>query len=382
MLKILCQCSWNRRFFSQPLKRFFLSNAYKCSEAWENRLTNPVIKKINFENLYYHLDKVFLSNSRVNVLDIDLFASSLTNYQYKNELENLLVKLRNCPECVLLPERTTHAVVRFYLENAPKEDIFNILSNRLIFGIFPDKYLSNLLMDKFVKDNDTVSSVKIAVLQMLQEDLDHPITNVLALYCCYNYLDSSEVWETPKPPEPDPDEEVEKVRVNYLRNPYFDDHFDIVTPNHLIGKTLWLFGISLGGTLGASSQLVGLVLYEKYEKSVLFLENIIKSNTKIYTEAVNMAKEFLNKMPKQMEEETNNKDQGDQPTESKKSETSEVKSNDPWKCKALTLLDQLNKNNLIEGKLLTEAEKMVKESVEVNQAKDIELQCQVSIECI
>ena len=75
-------------------------------------------------------------------------------------------------------------------------------------------------------------------------------------------------WD-PLPDEviPEPEEEIQ-VRVDEIENPYFDDHFDIVKREHLLGKTLAKMA-SQGvkdSFLTNSLQLLGYSLYEKWEK--------------------------------------------------------------------------------------------------------------------
>ena len=87
---------------------------------------------------------------------------------------------------------------------------------------------------------------------MLQEEFDHPITSHMALYSCYAYLKKPQPqpWDPQPQPKPEEPEEVVKVRVDYLRLPYFDDHFVLTEPRHLIGKTLIGFGKRLANRIG------------------------------------------------------------------------------------------------------------------------------------
>lgn len=57
-----------------------------------------------------------------------------------------------------------------------------------------------------------------------------------------------------------------KVRVKFLRNPYFDDHFDLKEPNHIIGKTLAWVSPLVGGLVGRSCEVLGWALYSKWEE--------------------------------------------------------------------------------------------------------------------
>lgn len=121
---------------------------------------------------------------------------------------------------------------------------------------------------------------------MLQEEFDHPITNQLALYACYCYLNKPqpEPWDPqPKVKPSEPAEEV-KVRVDYIREPYFDDHFDLTKPEHLIGKTLVGFGNHLArqspDAVAYSSVLLGWSLFEKHDKIIQTLDAILASSSK------------------------------------------------------------------------------------------------------
>lgn len=118
---------------------------------------------------------------------------------------------------------------------------------------------------------------------MLQEEFDHPITTPLALYSCFAYLKKPqpEPWDPqPKPKPAEPAEEV-KVRVDYIREPYFDDHFDLTDPSLLVGKTLASFGKFLSrtssDTVAQTSLLVGWTLFEKYDNVIKCLDNILSS---------------------------------------------------------------------------------------------------------
>lgn len=283
-----------RKTFLKPDLRTFLSNSYNCQELWEQRKQTRIFQKVDYDDLYYQLDRCFQTGQRISILDIDVFLNGIHGESYQNELEDVIFKLRSNPETALMSERTIHAVVKFYIEADKKKDLLHILSNRLSYGIFLDDYTANILMDAFLKEKDAMSAAKVAVLVMLQEDFSHPITKMLALCSCYKYLKSADVWEKPKADEDDSDEDEVKLRVRYLRNPYFDDHFDLTDPNHLVGKTLFMAGSSCPGALGTTSQLIGLILWEKYEAA----EDLIRKGVDFLEGGVEMGLEFVKTTPK------------------------------------------------------------------------------------
>ena len=141
-------------------------------------------------------------------------------------------------------------------------------------------------------------AAKVAIQLMLQEEFDHPIASHLALYSCYGYLKKPqpEPWDPqPKPKPQEPAEEV-KVRVDYIREPFFDDHFDLVKPEHLIGKTLVEVGKHLAkqstDSMALTSILLGWTLFEKHDKVIQSLDKIAGSNSKplVFREVLELCK--------------------------------------------------------------------------------------------
>ncbi len=136
---------------------------------------------------------------------------------------------------------------------------------------------------------------------MLQEEFDHPITSHLALYSCYGYLNKQqpEPWDPqPKPKPAEPVEQV-KVRVDYIREPFFDDHFDLTKPQHLIGKTLVGFGKHFArqstDSIASTSILLGWTLFEKHDKVIQSLDTILGSNSKplVFREELELCKKTV-----------------------------------------------------------------------------------------
>lgn len=355
---------------NRTIKRFFLSNSYACTEAWNNRLKLPVLQKIDVEDLYYQLDRNLQIGRKVSVLDIDLFANGISADGHLEILEDILFKLRLNPECGALLDSTNHAVVRWYWALKQKNNLLNVLSERLTYGVFLDYYLTNLLIDTYLKENDVLSATKVAVLQMLQEDCKHPITTPFALHACYKYLNSSEVWPPPPPEEEVDEDEQIKVRVLFLRNPYFDDHFDIIVPNHLVGKTMVLFGRELDGPIGVSSQIIGYSLYEKHNENIDLLENVLNKKISVHSEALAKAKEYTQKKPKQVEA-SESKDDG----EGKEDKNEEI---EKAKGTVVKLIEEIEKLKIAkDSSLETETAELVKKAVQ--EYEDVEIKNQLQV---
>ncbi|KOC65044.1 28S ribosomal protein S27, mitochondrial [Habropoda laboriosa] len=266
MLKIFKHSSKAYHGFRQTVvqKRSFLSEAYRCEEAWKARLQSPLLQKFKPEDLFVTLDHKYNTAGKVSAVDIDIFANSVEGKHQVEELMILLQNLRRSAEAANILDSTHHAVIRYLLDNDCMDELMNVLYNRLNFGIFPDHLSYNILMDTYLKRKDYASAAKVAALSMLQEDQENPITNALSIYACHKYLENPDTWQKPPEPIENSKEEI-RVRVAYLRNPYFDDHFDLTDPYDLVGKTLAFQGKAMNDTLGRTCQLRGLILYKKYQ---------------------------------------------------------------------------------------------------------------------
>lgn len=164
-----------------------------------------------------------------------------------------------------------------------------VLDDRLNFGVFLDHYTANLLMDTYWKQKNFVAGAQVARQLMLQEDVDHPLYSSLALLHCYHFLLKPEGWNIPPPPE-EPEEDV-KVRVKFVRNPYFDDHFDLREPLPIVGKTLVALTKNRDDLLKRSFYLVGLTLWNKGEKAKELIASFKADNKEICEEVLNLLPE-------------------------------------------------------------------------------------------
>lgn len=256
-------------------KRTILSQAYRCDEVWEKRLQSPLLRNLKMDQYFVETDKKFNQKNAVSGVDIDLFANNVCDASQLEELEHLLYRFRKTKRCVEMMDSTIYAAVRTLLNFRDYESLFRLLKNQESYGIFPDHYSYNLLMDTFIKENMFKEATEVAILMMLQEDFSNEISCLLAIYSCQMLLKESlldslvpePVVEEEIKNEDDNDEEEKFERVPFLRNPFFDDHFHLTKPEHLIGKTFFLAGRQISeDPVGANYQLLGLAMYEKWDK--------------------------------------------------------------------------------------------------------------------
>ncbi|XP_070492088.1 small ribosomal subunit protein mS27 [Chironomus tepperi] len=287
------------------IKRTYLSDGYKLDQEWSQRLTTSILQKINSENLYVDLSSKFQQKKKITAIDVDIYMNKADERNVE-EAADLLQKLRLTSQAHKILDSSQHAFIR--LAQHHTETLFSVLNSRLDYGVFLDNYTANLLMDSFIKEKNFMLAARVATIQMLQEDMTHPITRYLSLYSCYKFSDNLETFTDLIPPAP---VEVEKVaqpvskkkkeeirkRVGYLRNPYNDDHFDLTNTNHLVGKTFLYLADEIkkdDEALANSFSLLGYALYEKYEEGSQFLEK--SKQLPVYKEVLEKISTFGSKV--------------------------------------------------------------------------------------
>lgn len=250
---------------SKNVSTTFLSPAYYAHEVWAARLENPILQKVNLEELYQDLDQRYQKTRQMSAVDVDIFANALKSNLYIDEMLDLLHKLRLSADTGNTLNSTSQAVIRILTQYGNKKDLLNVLDDRINYGVFLDFYTANILMDMFWKEQDFTSGSRVASQLMLQEDCEHPVSGSLSLLHCYNFLLQPGEWPVPIPPD-EPEEEI-KIRVKYIRNPYEDDHFDLKDPFKIVGKTLALFTNKKTDSLNKSFNILGWILYDKSDKA-------------------------------------------------------------------------------------------------------------------
>lgn len=307
MLRLFANCC-NNAIKSSHAKntRTFLSEAYKCTEAWNNRLNLPILQKVRIEELYNTIDQRFSRNDLVSAIDIDIFVNSISDDNYLSELRDILHKLRLTMETGKTLQSTQYTAIRCFMDNGQYDQLVEILDDRLNYGLFLDEFTGNILLDELIKIGNFSSAAKVASFFMLQEDFENnEITESLCMYACLKYLSTlqpetvAEIKVEPvveaAPTKKKKKEEEVKVRVGFIRNPFFDDHFNLNDLKLLAGKTLVALTKNNTDAFSLNCQLIGWLYYKKVDKmqqvSKLIKDKnmLLKDFLKVFKDAMELA---------------------------------------------------------------------------------------------
>lgn len=278
--------------------RTYLSTAYKCDKEWSARSSARALRSVIPDELYGKLDQHSQSLA-ISPVDVDVFANCATPY-HLGELRDLLHKLRCTTHAHQIMSSTHYATIRTFVNSGPEAlpDLLHMLNDRLNYGLFLDRFTANMLFDRCLKDNDFESAATIAGLLMLQEDFESPIAEEFALYSTYKYLS---IPIEPKPKEEAVAKETSgkkkkieeiKIRVAFLRNPFFDEHFDLTDLRMIAGKTLAVLTSEKNDATSLDCNLLGLVSFKKYDKANNVVQKLVEKGS-VYKETVDAIKNII-----------------------------------------------------------------------------------------
>ncbi|XP_022108449.1 28S ribosomal protein S27, mitochondrial-like isoform X2 [Acanthaster planci] len=172
-------------------QRTLLTDAYKGTSAWRTRK----ILATNMDELKITLDADFFDFKKpVASVDLHKFMDNISDEHDLKSAEQYLYCHRHSSVAHHLRASTMHSFIRTCLDLGQADTAVKVLQDKTNYGVFPDNFTFNLLLDDYLERGDIKGAAAVAMEMMTLEVLtdEEPLSRLLALYCCHRYLKSGD----------------------------------------------------------------------------------------------------------------------------------------------------------------------------------------------
>ncbi|CAF1138575.1 unnamed protein product [Rotaria sordida] len=211
--------------------RMYLSDAYQAFDKWDESLSSEILQKTNISKLLIDVEHKLIRKKYVSSLDIKI------------------------------------SLVRNYLDLGQKERLLFILQDKVKYGIFLDRFPANLLLNAFLLEKKYKKAAQVCIDLMLQDESDDQLTGALATDEDFKSIQIEEE-----------DEDIVKVKVNFVHNHTNDDHFDLTDKCKLLGKTIAYLSRDANDSSIISLPILGNILYKKFGRVCDILQTILNND--------------------------------------------------------------------------------------------------------
>lgn len=327
-----------RRFStSRTLARPALSAEYKSIDSWDARFNCPMLNDVP---TIRSINSKILNNSELDNVEVDIFiniaAPKIEDIAHLQETVKILKNFRRSLRAHTMLPSSHHAACRLFIDSKRLPSLITMLENRVDFGIFPDAFALNLIFDEALEQGKLSLASRAAALIMLQEEFGiNKISDRFALYSTAKYIESKtdfDDWsasnlendpifnaslqpgvvqdnleeqeksakQEEEGEEDEEEEDAEYRRIPFLRNPYFDNHFDLTNPRAICGKTLSMIGIQLtyekADELANKCLLLGSILQGRWLEAKNVIEKSVQTSLAIDASTKELSQHYITKL--------------------------------------------------------------------------------------
>ncbi|KAL7676103.1 hypothetical protein ACOME3_002359 [Neoechinorhynchus agilis] len=253
------------------VKRMYLSKSYYLYDKWDMALQAPVMKS-SLRDVSEEISHKLKTGKPVTILELDVLCSKLAYASHIDDVESfhdLYTTCRRVSNAVYVSDSLAHGFIRSHLDINQTDKLLHSIENKVQYGIFLDGYSGNLVMDGFLETENYRGAMHTASEFMLQHHrtLDK-LTHAMALRSCVLFMKDWLKYSGENETETvdNSDLNIERVKVNYVHERIFDDHFDLLENDQLLcGKSMVYLANLSPNKLSKTLKVLGYSMWQKFD---------------------------------------------------------------------------------------------------------------------